>query len=146
MLRAVDADGNILDVLVQNRRDTAAARRFYRRLLKKNRTVPRVVVTDKPRSYGAAHPEVMPSVQHRTHKGLNNRAENSHQPTRQRDVRLPQSAREKQSPSRHTVRARTGSVMPACLVRLTIRLRTKSVAVRVTTSVSAMRINAAVQA
>jgi transposase-like protein len=58
--RAVDADGNVLDVLVQNRRDTAAARRFFRRLMKKTHMVPRVVVTDKPRSYGAAHREVMP--------------------------------------------------------------------------------------
>ncbi|WP_326763248.1 IS6 family transposase (plasmid) [Streptomyces sp. NBC_01591] len=83
--RAVDADGNVLDILVQNRRDTAAARRFFRKLLKKTCSVPRVVVTDKLRSYGAAHREVMPSVEHRSHKGLNNRAENSHQPTRQRE-------------------------------------------------------------
>ncbi|MCX4902456.1 IS6 family transposase [Streptomyces sp. NBC_00892] len=83
--RAVDADGNVLDILVQNRRDTAAARRFFRRLLKTACSVPRVVVTDKLRSYGAAHREVMPSVEHRSHKGLNNRAENSHQPTRQRE-------------------------------------------------------------
>ncbi|MEW2490406.1 DDE-type integrase/transposase/recombinase, partial [Streptomyces sp. NPDC048411] len=69
----------------QNRRDTAAARRFFRKLLKKTGTVPRVLVTDKLRSYGAAHREVMPSVEHRSHKGLNNRAENSHQPTRQRE-------------------------------------------------------------
>ncbi|MFF3584949.1 IS6 family transposase [Streptomyces mirabilis] len=80
--RAVDQDGN---VLVQNRRNKAAARRFFRRLMKKTRSVPRVVVTDKLRSYGAAHREVMPSVEHRSHKGLNNRAENSHQPTRQRE-------------------------------------------------------------
>jgi putative transposase len=80
----VDQDGNVLDILVQNRRGKAAARRF-RRLLKKTRTVPRVIVTDKLRSYGAAHREVMPSVDHRSHKGLNNRAENSHQPTRQRE-------------------------------------------------------------
>jgi putative transposase len=83
--RAVDADGTVLDIPVQNRRDTAAARRFFRRLLKKTRMVPRVVVTDKLPSYGAAHREVMPSVEHRWHKGLNNRAENSHQPTRQRE-------------------------------------------------------------
>ena len=75
----------MLDLLVQNRRDKAAARRFLRRLMKKSRTVPRVVVTDKLRSYGAAHREVMPSVEHRSHKGLNNRAENSHQPARQRE-------------------------------------------------------------
>ncbi|PWI05660.1 IS6 family transposase [Streptomyces sp. NWU339] len=83
--RAVDQDGNILDILVQSRRDKAAARRFFRRLLKKTRAVPRVVVTDKIRSYGAAHREVMPSVEHRQSKYLNNRAENSHQPTRQRE-------------------------------------------------------------
>jgi putative transposase len=83
--RAVDQDGNVLDVLVQNRRDKTAARRFFRRLLKKTRTVPRVIITDKLRSYGAAHREIMPSVEHRSHKGLNNRAENSHQPTRQRE-------------------------------------------------------------
>ncbi|MFD7477027.1 IS6 family transposase [Streptomyces sp. NPDC059837] len=83
--RAVDQDGNVLDILVQNRRDKAAARRFLRRLMKKTRSVPRVVVTDEFRSYGAAHREVMPSVEHRSHKALNNRAENSHQPTRQRE-------------------------------------------------------------
>ncbi|MFF0105529.1 IS6 family transposase [Streptomyces hirsutus] len=83
--RAVDADGTVLDILVQSRRDKAAARRFFRKLLKRTRTVPRVVVTDKLRSYGAAHREVMSSVEHRSHKGLNNRAENSHQPTRQRE-------------------------------------------------------------
>jgi putative transposase len=81
----VDADGTVLDILVQSRRDTAAARRFFRRLLRKTHTVPGVVVTDKLRSYSAAHREVMPSVEHRSHKGLNNRAENSHQPTRQRE-------------------------------------------------------------
>ncbi|MFF2964089.1 IS6 family transposase [Streptomyces sp. NPDC057963] len=83
--RAVDADGNVLDILLQGRRDKAAARRFFRTLLKKICSVPRVVVTDKLRSHGAAHREVMPSVEHRSHKGLNNRAENSHQPTRQRE-------------------------------------------------------------
>ncbi|MGW1901346.1 IS6 family transposase [Streptomyces hirsutus] len=83
--RVVDADGDVLDILVQNRRDTAAARCFFRRLLKTTRTVPRVIVTDRLRSYGAAHREVMPSVEHRSHQGLNNRAENSHQPTRQRE-------------------------------------------------------------
>ncbi|MFE2719162.1 IS6 family transposase [Streptomyces mirabilis] len=81
--RAVDLDGNVLDVLVQNRRDKAAARRFFRRLMKKTGAVPRVVVTDRLRSYGAAHREVMPCVQHRQSKYLNNRVENSHQPTRQ---------------------------------------------------------------
>ncbi|MFE2698488.1 IS6 family transposase [Streptomyces mirabilis] len=83
--RAVDQEGNVLDVLVQNRRDKAAARRFFRRLMKKTGAVPRVVVTDRLRSYGAAHREVMPCVQHRQSKYLNNRTENSHQPTRQRE-------------------------------------------------------------
>jgi putative transposase len=83
--RAVDQDGNVLDILVQNRRDKAAARRFFRRLLKNTGCMPRVIVTDKLRSYGAAHREVMPSVERRSQRGLNNRAENSHQPTRQRE-------------------------------------------------------------
>jgi putative transposase len=74
-----------LDILVCNRRNTAAARRFFRKLLKTTASVPRVVITDKLRSYGAALREVMPSVEHRSAKYLNNRAENSHQPTRQRE-------------------------------------------------------------
>jgi putative transposase len=83
--RAVDQDRNVLDILVQNRRDKAAARCFFRRLLKKSRMPPRVLVTDKLRSYGAAHREIMPCAEHRQSKYLNNRAENSHQPTRQRE-------------------------------------------------------------
>ncbi|MFI6449091.1 IS6 family transposase [Kitasatospora sp. NPDC050543] len=83
--RAVDQNGNVLDILLQNRRDEPAARRFLRKLMKKECRVPRVIVTDKLRSYGAARRTVMPSVEHRSHKGLNNRAENSHQPTRQRE-------------------------------------------------------------
>jgi putative transposase len=72
--RAVDQDGNVLDILVQSRRDTKAAKRFMAKLMKKQCRVPRVLVTDKLRSYGAAHREMMPSVEHRAHKGLNNRA------------------------------------------------------------------------
>ncbi|MEV0375804.1 IS6 family transposase [Streptomyces sp. NPDC050636] len=83
--RAVDQDGNVLDILVQDKRDAAAAKRFSRKLLKDLQHVPRVIVTDKLRSYGAAHRQVLPSVEHRTSKYLNNRAENSHQPTRQRE-------------------------------------------------------------
>ncbi len=75
----------MLDIFAQNRRNKAAARRFFRRLLKKTGAVPRVIVTDKLRSYSATHREAMPSTEHRSHKGLNNRAENSHQPTRQRE-------------------------------------------------------------
>jgi putative transposase len=73
-----------MNILVQKCRDTAAARRFFRHLLT-TRTVARVVVTDKLRSYGAAHRGVMPSMEHRSHKGLNNRAKNSLLPTRQRE-------------------------------------------------------------
>jgi putative transposase len=86
--RAVDQTGMVLDILVQNRRDTKAAKRLPRKLLKRQCRVPRVMVTDKLASYGAARREVMPSVEHRKHKGLNNRAENSHQPTRQRERQM----------------------------------------------------------
>src|SRR3982750_4686862 len=80
--RAVDQDGVVLDVLVQSRRDKQAAKRLLRKLLKRQARVPRVMITDKLASYSAAKADVMPSVEHRRHKGLNNRAENSHQPTR----------------------------------------------------------------
>ncbi len=86
--RAVDQTGTVLDILVQSRRDTKAAKRLLRKLLKRQCRAPRVMVTDKLASYGAAKREVMPSVEHRKHKGLNNRAENSHQPTRQRERQM----------------------------------------------------------
>jgi len=82
--RAVDQDGMVLDILVQSRRDTQAAKRLLRKLMKRQCRPPRVMITDKLASYGAAKRQVMPSVEHRKHKGLNNRAENSHQPTRRR--------------------------------------------------------------
>jgi putative transposase len=84
----VDSEGNVLDVLLQRRRDTNAAKRFFRKLLKKQGFVPRVIVTDKLKSYEAAKKRVMKNVEHRQHKGLNNRAENSHQPTRTRERRM----------------------------------------------------------
>jgi putative transposase len=83
--RAVDQDGNVLDILVTSRRDTKAATRFFRKLLTGLEYVPRVVVTDKLGSYQAARRTVLSSVEHRQSKYLNNRAENSHQPTRQRE-------------------------------------------------------------
>ncbi|MDH6711091.1 putative transposase [Kitasatospora sp. MAA19] len=83
--RAVDQHGDVLDILVRSKRDTRAAKRFLARLMKKRSRVPRVLVTDKLKSYGVAHRELMTSVEHRSHKGLNNRAENSHQPTRRRE-------------------------------------------------------------
>ena len=76
--------------LVQRRRDKQAAKRLLRKLLKKQMRPPRVMITDKLASYGAAKREVMPSIEHRQHKGLNNRAENSHQPTRRRERQMKQ--------------------------------------------------------
>jgi len=86
--RAVDQDGNVLDILVQSRRNKRAAKKFFRRLLKDLAYVPRVLITDKLASYSAARREVLPSVEHRRHNGLNNRAEHAHQPTRERERRM----------------------------------------------------------
>jgi putative transposase len=86
--RAVDQDGHVLDILVQRRRDKPAAKRFFRKLLKGLRYVPRVLITDRLKSYEAAKRELLQSVEHRQHRYLNNRAENSHQPTRQRERRM----------------------------------------------------------
>ena len=83
--RAVDQDGDVLDILVQSKRDKKAAKKFFRKLLKDLKYVPRVIVTDKLRSYSAAKAEVLPSVEHQQQKYGNNRAENSHQPTRLRE-------------------------------------------------------------
>lgn len=86
--RAVDQEGNVLDILVQRWRDKYAAKKFFRKLLKGLAYIPRVIITDKLKSYGAAKRELLPSVEHRQHRSLNNRAENSHQPTRQRERRM----------------------------------------------------------
>ena len=86
--RAVDQDGVVLDILVQSRRNKEAALRLLRKLLKRQCRPPRVMITDKLRSYGAAKREIMPGVEQRQHKGLNNRAENSHQPTRRREQHM----------------------------------------------------------
>ncbi|WP_211608444.1 IS6 family transposase [Paraburkholderia nemoris] len=83
--RAVDQHGAVLDVLVQSRRDRDAARRLMRKLLRKHGRAPRVLITDKLKSYAAANRDLGINVEHRQHKGLNNRAENSHQPTRVRE-------------------------------------------------------------
>jgi putative transposase len=82
--RAVDANGDVLEILVQSRRNARAAKRFLKKLMKRW-GVPRVLVTDKLRSYGAAVRDVCPGVDHRSHKGLNNRAEASHRSTRRRE-------------------------------------------------------------
>jgi putative transposase len=86
--RAVDQDGYELDILLQSRKNKEAAKRFFRKLLKGLQYVPRVMITDKLPSYGAAKKELLPGVEHRQHKGLNNRAENSHQPTRQQEKQM----------------------------------------------------------
>jgi putative transposase len=78
----------LLDILVQARRDAKAAQRFFKRLLRGLQYVPRVIVTDKLRSYGAAKREVLPDVEHRQSRYLNNRAENSHRPTRRRERQM----------------------------------------------------------
>jgi putative transposase len=86
--RAVDQDGHIWDILGQSRRNQKAAKKFFRKLLKGLTYGPRVMITDKLSSYSAAKREVLPSVEHRQHRYLNNCAKNSHQPTRQRERRL----------------------------------------------------------
>src|SRR3954464_3866097 len=83
--RAVDQHGNVLDILVQSRRNASAAKRFFRKLLKGLRYVPRVLVTDRLKSSGAAKKAILPGVEHRQSRYLNNRAENSHRPTRKRE-------------------------------------------------------------
>jgi len=83
--RAVDQDGEIVDVFLQRRRDGKAAKRFFKRLLKAHRMEPRKIVTDKLRSYGVAHRELIPDTIHDTAQYANNRAELSHQPTRVRE-------------------------------------------------------------
>jgi putative transposase len=83
--RAVDQDGEVVDVFLQKRRDGAAAKRFLKRILKKHHDEPRKIVTDKLRSYGVAHRELIPDTIHDTSQYANNRAELSHQPTRVRE-------------------------------------------------------------
>jgi putative transposase len=83
--RAVDQDGYVLDEIVQARRNTAAAQRLLTRLIRKQGLAPKRIVTDKLGSYAAAKRAIMPNVEHRSHKGLNNQAENSHVPLRKRE-------------------------------------------------------------
>ena len=85
---AVDQDGVVLDILVQDRRDSNAAKRFFRGLLKALQYVPRVIVTDKLRGCRVAQRHLLPGVEHRRSRYLNNRAENSHRPTRRRERQM----------------------------------------------------------
>ena len=86
--RAVDQGGHVLDILVQKRRGKRAAKRFFRKLLKGLTYAPRRIVTDKLGGYGSARKELLPDVNHDQGKRLNNRAEVSHQPTRQREQQM----------------------------------------------------------
>jgi putative transposase len=86
--RAVDQDGDVIDILVTKRRDRQAAKRFFRKALKHQGQVPCQLVTDKLRTYQAAHREVFPSVVHRTGRYENNRAEVSHQHTREQERQM----------------------------------------------------------
>ena len=84
----MDQHGHVLDILVQSRRSACAAKRFFRKLLRGLQYVPRVIVTDKLRSYGAVKREILSAVEHRQSRYLNNRAEVSHQPTRRRERQM----------------------------------------------------------
>ena len=83
--RAVDQDGEVVDVYLQAKRDGAAAKHFFRRLIRSHGGEPRKIVTDKLRSYGVAHRDLIPETIHDTSQYANNRAELSHQPTRVRE-------------------------------------------------------------
>ena len=85
--RTVDQEGEVIDILVQSHRDSRAAERFFRKILRVEGTLPRRVITDRLGSYGVAMKKLMPGIEHIKDKGANNRAENSHQPTRQRERR-----------------------------------------------------------
>ena len=84
----MDQDGDVIDILVQRYRNARTANRFFRKLLKGKGSKPWQLVTDKLKSYGAAHRSIMPSVEHNTEPYANNLAELSHQPTRQRERQM----------------------------------------------------------
>ncbi len=86
--RAIDQNGVVLDILVQARRSAAAAKRFFKHLLRNLQYKPRRIVTDGLRSYSVAHRDILPEVRHRQSRYLNNRAENSHRPTRRRERQM----------------------------------------------------------
>ena len=83
--RAMDQDGDVVDVFLQARRDGVAAKRFFKRLLRSHDKEPRKIVTDKLRSYGVAHRDLIPGTIHSTQQYENNRVEQSHEATRVRE-------------------------------------------------------------
>jgi putative transposase len=109
----------VLDVLVQSRRDKQAAKRLLRKLLKKQGRPPRVLITDKLASYPAAKKELMPGVEHRRHKGLNNRAENSHQPTRRRERQMKRFKSPGQAQRFLSAHDQINNLFPLCRVTAT---------------------------
>lgn len=117
--RAVDQDGIVLDVLVQSRRDRHAAKRLLRKLLKRQGQVPRMLLTDKLASDPAAKKELMPGVEHRRHKGLNNRAENSHQPTRRRERQMKRFKSAGQAQRFLTAHDQINNLFPLCREHVT---------------------------
>ena len=102
---AVDQDGTVLDVLVQARRSAGAAKRFFKRLLKELQYVPRVLITDKLKSYGVAQRELLPDVEHRQSRYLDNRAENSHRATRRRERQMQRFKSPRQAQRFHSAHA-----------------------------------------
>jgi len=122
--RAVDDEGEVLDVLVQAKRDKRAALKLMRKLLKKHGFAPQVWVTDKLPSYGAALRPLGASRRHVTGGRLNNRAENSHLPVRQRERRMqrfksPRSAQ--RFLSTHAALYNTFNIQPHLTSRKTMR-------------------------
>ena len=115
--RAVDAGGYVLEAIVQSRRNKQAALRLLRKLLKDQGHSPRVMVTDKLGSYSAARRQIMPGVEHRAHKGLNNRAENSHLAIRRRERNMKRSSQRDNVSvsSQPTVRSTISSMRPAII-------------------------------
>ena len=111
----------VLDILVQSRRDKKAAKRLFRKLLKKQGRATRVLVTDKLKSYAAAKREIMPGVEHRQHKGLNNRAENSYQPTRRRERIMKRFKSPRQVQRFLSVHDRVANLFPAVETTANIR-------------------------
>ena len=134
----------MLDILVQDRRDRNAAKRFLRRLLKGLQYVPRVIVTDKLRSYGVAQRHLLPGVEHRQSRYRNNRAENSHRPPRRRERQMqrfksPEQARTFSPPTRSpmatSIRADT-DLQPTPILRWRLmhraRIEMKAISMNVT--------------
>lgn len=103
--RAVDQDGEVVDVFLQAKRDGATARRFFKRLLRSHGGEPRKIVTDQLRSYGVAHRELIPETVHSTQQYENNRAEQSHEATRERERGMRRFKSEKQAQRFLTVHA-----------------------------------------